>query len=770
VTRSFDLFDRLDDAVVVVDGEGRILFCNAAAGDLFGVHPERAPGCPLADAGALVSSPLAREEVREAARKTGSWHGSAPLTPPGRTEVEIAWRIKPLHPGETDDLTSFGVARLVAPKGEQSYQRLAADATEALRASEAQFRSLVAASPMGVHRYRLETDGRLVFAGADASADRILGVDNSAFVGKTIEEAFPPLAGTEIPDRYRAAARDSLPWQTEQVEYEDAKIRGAFEVYAFQTSPMRMAAMFLDVTERKRIEAALRASEERYRLLAENATDVIWTMALDGRLTYVSPSVERASGFTPEEMLRMTIRDYAEPASAEKILSIIGAELSKPPDQRLPSITLEVRQRSKDGQVYDAEVSANWIVDDDGQPLGFQGITRDITARKAAENERLALEEQLRQSQKMEAIGRLAGGVAHDFNNILTGIIGYADLLLLDLNKDDPAHDDASEIRQAADRAAELTNQLLAFSRRQVTTPRVVDPNEVVARSKKMLERIIGEDVRLVFVAGRRLWRIRIDPAQLDQILVNLAVNARDAMPDGGELTIETANLPAERAHLPADALDGADVVRIAIGDTGCGMEEATLTHIFEPFFSTKEKERGTGLGLATVYGIVRQNGGTIHVHSRPGAGALFEIYFPAIMEEAEQLDDDVGGERLLGTETILLVEDEPTVRKLARTILERHGYDVIAVGSGGDALVAARKHAGRIDLLLTDVVMPGMNGRELHDELKKLRSELRVVFMSGYAASIIAQHGVLERGTAFLQKPFTVESLTRKVRQMLDA
>ncbi len=1019
-----ELFDNLDDAVVVADGEGRVLFCNRAAAGLFDIRRARLEGTPLAEADGLASTPLASGEVREEARSSGTWTGTSSHTRPGRPPLELHWTVKPLDAQHTDELTTIGIARvtLEASDLERPFGQLAADANAALRTSETQFRNLVEASPMGVHMYELTGDDRLVFTGANAAADRILGVDNSLFLGKTLEEAFPPLADTEIPNRYRIAARDGLGWQTEQVDYEHESIRGAFEVYAFQTAPMRMAAMFVDITERKRIddelrasaqrlalhvrntplgviewtvdrvavawntaaerifgysreeaigkrteeflvpeharadvarlwadlvalrggtrstnenldkagetlicewyntplvdsenrvfgvaslvqdvtaqrraEAALRASEERYRLLAENATDVIWSMDLAGRLTYVSPSVERISGYTPEEMLNMSIEDYSDAASAERMRALIRTELEKPKGERLPSITVELRQRSKDGRLFDAEVSATWVVAEDDTPVGFQGITRDIsarvraeeeqrklsaliessnefigiagvdgkvlylnsagrrmvglasldearsklitdfvssdfvpeltaeivpaalregsvrgenqfrhfvtgepidvayelfvirpddassstnlaivatdiTARKVAETERLALEQQLRQSQKLEAIGRLAGGVAHDFNNILTGIIGYADLLLLDLAKEDPSHADIAEIRKAADRAAELTNQLLAFSRRQVTVPKVVDPNEIVERSKRMLERIIGEDIRLIFVAGAPLSSIRIDPAQIDQILVNLAVNARDAMPNGGQLTIETGNLPASEAPVgDSETAPGKDLVRISIRDTGCGIDAAARPHIFEPFFSTKAKDQGTGLGLATVYGIVKQNDGIIEVHSELGVGTSFEIYFPAIMEEAEKLDERAPADRPLGTETILLVEDEPTCRELAQKILKRHGYRVVALGSAGDALNAAHGHRGHIDLLLTDVVMPGMNGRELYDELRESRPELRVLFMSGYAANHIAKHGVLDPDTAFVQKPFTVESLTRAVRQILD-
>ncbi|GAH38472.1 unnamed protein product, partial [marine sediment metagenome] len=398
-------------------------------------------------------------------------------------------------------------------------------------------------------------------------------------------------------------------------------------------------------------------------------------------------------------------------------------------------------------------------------------IFQDITDRKRAETEQGKLQAQLVQSQKMESIGRLAGGVAHDFNNILTAINGYAEMIIDSLEPGDPMRADMEEIKSAGGRAAGLTGQLLTFSRKQVISPKVIRPNEILERSQKMLRRIIGEDIDLIFVPANRLGRIKADPAQLDQILVNLAVNARDAMPEGGKLTIETQNVTADEmfcnSHIGAEP---GDYVMLAVTDTGCGMDEETKSSIFEPFFSTKSKEQSTGLGLSTVYGIVKQNDACISVYSEPNVGTTFKVYFPRVVEKADRLPSDKSTELPTGNEIILLVEDEDIVRGLAKRVLERQGYKVIEANDGGGAYLQSKKHKGKIHLLLTDVIMPNMNGKQLHAELLNTRPELRVLFMSGYTENVIAHHGVLHENTDFIQKPFSIESLTRTVRRVLDS
>lgn len=401
-----------------------------------------------------------------------------------------------------------------------------------------------------------------------------------------------------------------------------------------------------------------------------------------------------------------------------------------------------------------------------------EALKAEIAERKRSEEERISLQEQLQQAQKMEAIGQLAGGVAHDFNNLLTIITGYSDLMLSQLNKEDSIYGDILEIKRAAERASTLTRQLLAFSRKQVLQPKILDLNQLVVNLDKMFRRLIGEDIELFTKIDEKLGKIKADPSQIEQVILNLVVNARDAMPKGGKLTIETGNAELDehyiRSHLGVKA---GHYVMISISDTGVGMSPEVKERIFEPFFTTKEKGRGTGLGLSTVYGIVKQSEGYIWVYSEPGQGTTFKIYFPMIedvVESFEMTTDSI--KTVQGTETILLVEDEEMVRGLVRMVLERNGYHVLEASSGENALRIAQEYRSQpIHLMVTDVVMPGMSGRELADCIKILRPEMKILYISGYTNDAIVRHGVLEEGMAFLQKPFTANILTHKVREVLD-
>jgi nitrogen-specific signal transduction histidine kinase/ActR/RegA family two-component response regulator len=395
----------------------------------------------------------------------------------------------------------------------------------------------------------------------------------------------------------------------------------------------------------------------------------------------------------------------------------------------------------------------------------------DITERKKAEAEREKLQAQLNQAQKMESVGRLAGGVAHDFNNMLGVILGHTELALLQADESHDLYADLKEIQDAAKRSADTTKQLLAFARKQTISPKQIDLNDTVEKMLTMLRRLIGEDIDLVWQPGDHLWSVKMDPTQIDQILANLCVNARDAIAGVGKLTIETGRktFDVEYCNEHPGFIPG-DFVLLAVSDNGCGMHKDTLNNLFEPFFTTKDIGKGTGLGLATIYGIVKQNNGFINVYSEPGQGTTFRIYLPRHIAEKDAVRTVPEKKAAAGgSETILLVEDEPTILRMTRMMLERKGYSVLMAATPAEAMEKAKSHSDVIDLLMTDVVMPEMNGRDLAGQITALYPDIRLLFMSGYTANVIAHHGVLDDGVAFIQKPFSMADMTAKVREVLD-
>ena len=507
--------------------------------------------------------------------------------------------------------------------------------------------------------------------------------------------------------------------------------------------------------------AALRASEAGYETLVEHAPIGIYRSTPQGRFLSANHALVRMLGYASvADVLRLDMaRDvYADPAERQRLL-----DRDTYSDREYDEV--EATWKRKDGRLLTVQLSVRAVRNGARQVEYYETFVRDVTDQRR-------LQQQLVQSQKMEAVGRLAGGIAHDFNNLLTVITSYSDLLLEDLGREDAKREDVEQIRQAAEGAAALTRQLLAFSRQQVLEPKVVSLSAVVSGVEKMLRRVLGEDVDLGTVLDREVGSVKADVGQLEQVLMNLAVNARDAMPTGGKLTIETADVEHDpdyaRQH---DAAPVRQFVMLAVSDTGIGMHEATKARIFEPFFTTKEPGKGTGLGLATVYGIVKQSGGFIWVYSEPGRGTTFKIYLPRVDAPATGRAADTAPATVpRGTETVLLVEDAAAVRAVARQVLERQGYTVLEAPNGEAALHLAQKHRGRIHLLLTDVVMPVMSGRQLADQLAGARPDMKVLYASGYTDDAIVRHGVLEEGTAYLQKPFTPESLARKVRDVLDS
>jgi two-component system cell cycle sensor histidine kinase/response regulator CckA len=530
-------------------------------------------------------------------------------------------------------------------------------------------------------------------------------------------------------------------------------------------TPQRLVGTVANITARKKAEDELRQSEQRFRSLTSSISQIVWTTDAGGVLqTANSPNAQLDSANDTvmtewEERLHPQDRDIA-------VENFRRAIASKSPYMD------EYRLLNPADSSYHYYVSrATPVFEDDGSIREWVGALTDVTERRRAEEALKESEEQLRQAQKLESVGRLAGGVAHDFNNMLTAINGYSDLTLRSLPPDDPLRGNLEEIKKAGERSAQLTRQLLAFSRQQILQERVLELNQVVIETNAMLKRVIGENYQLTSVLDQSSGKIKADPGQLSQVILNLVVNSSDAMPDGGQITIETQNVQLDDSYATQHiSVSPGEYVMLAVSDTGCGIDEDTMQHIFEPFFTTKGVGKGTGLGLSTVYGIVKQSGGNIWVYSEVGNGTTFKLYFPRVEDEIKVPQPGLSSEGLQqGSETILLVEDEDLVRALSRDTLESCGYVVIEASNGVEALALIEKQEIKIDLLLTDVVMPQMGGRELAEKLLAKFPRVHVLFTSGYTDDAIVRHGIIAKGTNFIQKPFTLDALARKVRETLD-
>jgi two-component system, cell cycle sensor histidine kinase and response regulator CckA len=482
-------------------------------------------------------------------------------------------------------------------------------------------------------------------------------------------------------------------------------------------------------------------------------------MGTDRRINFVNQAYCRFLGCTTDDALGSSVLRFVPEDAREQL----AAELRLLSPEH-PTYSHELRVVAPDGHLRWMSWHNRALIDADGRMIGIQAVGQDITEQRE-------LGEQLRQSQKMETVGRLAGGVAHDFNNIVTAIMGHASFALEEAQGLDSIDADIREVLKSAERARKLTHQLLAFSRRQMIELRLINLNDLIFDMDRMLRRLIGEDIELVTLPGQPMGRVRADQSQIEQVLANLVVNARDAMPDGGTLTVETAVVELDETYQVKDGdLRPGSFVMLAVSDTGVGMDAEVQSHLFEPFFTTKEVGRGTGLGLATVYGIVKQHGGHVWVYSEVGRGSTFKVYLPLAHElEAAVGEPTVTSDGRGESGVVLVAEDDPAVRMVTTRILERRGYQVLKASSGDEALRMADQHSGRIDLLVTDVVMPQMSGRELAERLKRRRPRVSVLYVSGYSDNDIHHHGVLDDGVDFLQKPFTEAMLAEKVRRAID-
>jgi PAS domain S-box-containing protein len=640
---------------------------------------------------------------------------------------------------------------------------------EALRESERRFRLLVE-SVKDYAIFLLDPRGHII--SWNVGAERIHGYQSEEIIGQPLSVFYTDQdkkLGKPEEAMRMAMAEGRYEGQGWRVKKDGSRFWGDMVITELRDKAgvlRGFAKVARDITARKLAENALRESEERLRELFDSAPVGYHELNLQGRIIQVNQTELGMLGYMAKEMIGQPVWKFI--VEEDQFREAMMAKLTKGVSS---SKALEHNFKRKDGTSFPALVEDLILKDSVGSIKGIRSTLQDITERKKAEEEMVSLQEQFRQSQKMEAIGRLAGGIAHDFNNLLTIIKGYSQLSLMELTEDHPLKGSIQEISKAADRASGLTRQLLAFSRRQILEVKVLDFNALLHDLEKMLHRILGEDIELATFLSENLGRVKADPGQMEQVIMNLAVNARDAMSSGGKLTIETKNveLDQEYARSHVGSKPG-HYVMVSASDTGVGMPPEIRERIFEPFFTTKEKGKGTGLGLSTVYGIVKQSQGNIWVYSEPGYGTTFKIYLPQVDEPVEASKDKLSERELVGgNETILVVEDEEEVRKLTVRILKDKGYRVLTASDGNAALAVGKRYVSPIHLMLTDVVMPGLNGRELAKKMESFHPKMKVLYMSGYTENAIVHHGILEEKMDYLPKPFTVEGLTKKVREALD-
>ena len=531
--------------------------------------------------------------------------------------------------------------------------------------------------------------------------------------------------------------------------------------YVIKEHIKRLGQAVLKALEKKKNELERKqAEEEQKRLISaiEQAADSVVITDLDAKILYVNPAFERLTGYEKEEVIGKNPSVLKSGKQDEAFYKNMWNTLT-----RGEIWQGEIINKSKDGTLFTEKATISPVLDSVGKTINYIGVKNDVTKQRI-------LEEQLIQAQKMETVGQLAGGVAHDFNNMLSVILGYTELIMGKIDLHDPMLKELRQIQKAAQRSTDITRQLLAFSRKQVIDPEIVNLNPLVAEMEKMLGRLLGEDIDLSFIPAKNLWDTKIDKGQINQIVVNLGVNARDAMQNGGKLTIETANVIIDEAYCQDHAgFVPGRFVMLVVSDNGTGMDKEILSHIFEPFFTTKDEGKGTGLGLSTVYGIIKQHNGFINVYSELGHGTTFKLYFPRCEEQDKKTEIFVEAPKSLISGTILLAEDDDMVRDLTRTILEMIGYTVLLAETPNKALALCDKSEIDIDLLLTDVVMPQMSGKELKESIEVMKPGIKTLFMSGYTSEVISQHGVLDKGINFIQKPFTKAELAKKIRDVID-
>ncbi len=745
-------FDSVLDMVAFLSPDGSMLQCNRAFADFVGRDPDalegekcyrlvhdaerRVENCPLLRA--LKSG--TRETLEMSVGQRIFLVVTDPIKEPGKEIGEFVHIIR--------DITEAKRLEQALRDSEEDFRRMTEDARD----------GIIVAAADGSHLYANRRACEITgYSAEELSKIGMSGLAHPDELPKLSERLARRIAGEEVPDAYETAI------VRKDGRIVPVEIAGSRIQWHGQAAD---AVVVRDITQRKRLEQELRESEDRYRTLVERSLQAVLVIE-DFRIVYANKRCEEVTGYTVAELLALPPEKVMELVHPDDRDLVWGRFRERAAGKDVPP-NYECRGLRKDGTVRWLEIFAGPI--EYRGRRAIQAAVMDITDARKSQEEMASLQEQFRQAQKMEAIGRLAGGVAHDFNNLLTVIKGTCQLSLHDLPESDPMRQSFEEIMEASDRAAALTRQLLAFGRKQVMEVRVIDLNRVLEGLDKMLRRIIGEDIELVTFLQDGIGMVRADPGQIEQAIINIVINARDAMPGGGKLTIETANvyLDEEYVRLHHGVQPGPHVM-VSISDTGAGMTPDVKEHIFEPFFSTKEGGKGTGLGLSTVYGIVKQSRGSVWVYSEPGRGTTFKIYLPRVYAPADAVKERPSGEVPRGSETVLVVEDEEGVRKLAVRVLAQQGYKTLEAADGAGALALCGIYKETVDLILTDVVIPGMSGRETAERLRAIHPEAKVLYMSGYTDNVIVHHGVLQEGMKFLHKPFTAEGLARKVREVLD-
>ena len=758
------LFETMDLGVVYQDPEGHITSANPAAERILGLGSNH-----MVD---RTSDDSRWQAIREDGTPfPGEEHPSMVALSTGRPVNNVVMGV--WNPAKEERcwllVNAVPEFRNDHPEAHQVYTTfnditLLKRAENALRRSEERFRNIVESTPMGIHTYRLEGKNELMFTGSNPAADAILGVDNSQFVGMTIESAFPPLAATEIPERYKDVVRNRRTWQAEQIDYKDRKIQGAYEVHAFATDPGSMAVMFQDISRQKQTEANLKESESRFRTLFEFAPDAYYLNDLEGNFIDGNRSAEEMTGYRREELIGRSFLDLDllpidlfEKAAAYMEKNIAGE--STGPDEWV--------LRRKGGDLINVEITT-MPIDIRGEHVVL-GIARDISQRKKTEEEQKYLQKQMQHMQKMEALGSLAGGIAHDFNNILSAIIGYSEIALTDAPPNSQLEGNIRKVLQAGQRATDLVRQILAFSRQSDIEPRPVQVKIITKEVLKLLRPTLPANIEIRSQLTSES-AVMADPIHIHQVLMNLCTNAAHAMAESGgvlEVSLEEVELTWDTAP-PQPIITPGRYLELVVEDSGHGIPPHMIDRVFDPFFTTKEKGKGTGMGLAVVHGIIQSHHGSISVESTPGSGTRFTVLLPVIDTEV-RLDPTPVDSLPIGDETILFVDDEPFQADIGAQMLGRLGYRVEAYTDPEEALAEVRQQPDRFDLVITDMTMPRMTGDMLAGEISNLRPDIPIIICTGYSERIDEERAKRMGISGFVLKPMVMKDMARMIREVLE-